>query len=743
MSKARKPTPKKPSGRKTPFAAPASRAAVPSAIVRNLLERPPVTTEADGRLRLWFWGIAGAGLLLLCILAFGAGINADDKFQNAYSAKLISYYATFGRDTSALHVPDGNMHLYGGFFEIVTGFANKALGFEESDMGYHHVRHLFSAILGWVAIVCAALLARLIAGWPAGLFTLLLMLLTPRFMGDALVNPKDIPFAAGYMLTLYHMAALLQQMPRPSPWHWAGLVAGLGISLSVRAGGLLNFVYLFLFAGLFIVLKHGWRGALQGQILRRYATAVGGAAVAGYALALLFWPFALQAPLTNPWLALTKFSDLEIAIRVLYDGTNIKSNLTPWHYPIKWIVLTIPLGVLVGFTGSVLLLPRLLRRYQPLWVVLVLFAAVFPVFYVVYKNATLHDGWRHLTFAYPPIVIAAALFWNELLRLSSAKRFARYAIVAALGLLMADAAVFFARYPCISYLYFNPIAGGVKGAYGNYETDYWGISIRQGIEWLEKQGILRPDMNEVVVIATNMYYPAQQYLAKYGDKVLLKYLKWERRCDDAWDYALYPTRYINGHTLKRGLWPPDNAVHVIEVDGAPILAILKDTTRNCALGTAALKVQDWVGAIERFQQEVIDVPDNELAWGNLAQAYFNSGQPEKAKEAAEKALDISPADEMANNILGLYWLNQGNIEKAKNQFLSVLKLEPGAPMAHYYLAIIAQQQGNTAEALKYLDQLLQLAPGFRPAYELGAQLYERMGNAQAAQQFRDAAKQLK
>ncbi len=702
-----------------------------------------MNTSADPQWRRWFWGIAAAGLVLLAVLSFGAGINADDKFQNAYCTKLINYYTTLGRDTSALNVPDGNMHLYGGFFEIVTGFTNKALGFEESDMGYHHVRHLFSAMMGWIAIVCAALLARLIAGWRAGLLTLVLMLLSPRFMGDALVNPKDIPFAAGYMLTLYHMAALLQQMPRPSRWHWVGLVAGLAISLSVRAGGLLNFAYLFLFASLFILLKHGWKAFLNGQMLRRYAAVVGSAAVAGYVLALVFWPFALQAPLTNPWLALTKFSDLEIAIRVLYDGTNIKSNLTPWHYPIKWIALTIPLAVLGGFFGSLLLLPRLLRQYQPLWIGLVLFAAVFPVFYVVYKNATLHDGWRHLTFAYPPMAVAAGLFWHELLRLFSVKRIAQHAVVGALALLMADAVIFLARYPRISYLYFNPIIGGVKGAYGQYETDYWGTSIRMGIEWLEKQGILRPDMDDIVVIATNMYYPAQQYLAKYGDKVSLKYLKWERRCDDAWDYALYPTRFINGHALKRGFWPPDNAVHVIEVGGAPILAILKDTTRHCALGTAALKLQDWNGAIERFLQEVEQVPDNELAWSSLAQAYFNSGRTEDAKAAAEKALDINPADEMANNILGLYWLNQGSIEQAQNQFRRAIQLEPGAPMPYYYLAIIAQQQGNSAEALKHLNSLLQIAPAFRPAYELGAQIYDALGNAQAAQQFREAARQLK
>ena len=138
----------------------------------------------------------------------------------------------------------------------------------------------------------------------------------------------------------------------------------------------------------------------------------------------------------------------------------------------------------------------------------------------------------------------------------------------------------------------------VQGAYGKYETDYWGLSVRQGIEWMEDEGILKPDMKEKVVIATNMFYPAEKLLAKYGDMVKVKYLKWERRCDDAWDYGLYPTRFIDGNTLQKGMWPPDNAVHTIEAGGAPILAILKDNGRNCALGIAAMKLQDWPSAID-------------------------------------------------------------------------------------------------------------------------------------------------
>lgn len=709
----------------------------------NPMERPSVDSPADPQLRKVFWGVAVLGLLLLLGLSFGSGINADDKFQSNYSAKLVDYYSTFGKDTAALNVPDGNMHLYGGFFEIITGFANKALGYQDTDLGYHQVRHAFSAALGWVAILCAALLARLIAGWQAGLLALVILLLSPRFVGDSLMNPKDIPFAAGYMLAIYNMAAVLSSMPSPKRRHIAGLIAGLAISLAMRAGGLLNFAYLFLFAGLYFVLKHGVGQLFNGKTVGRYALITGGVAVAGYVGALLFWPFALQKPLHNPFYALAKFSDFEIAIRVLYDGVNVKSDQTPWHYAIRWIALTIPLAALVGFLGSLVMLPRLLRKYQPLWVALALFAAIFPVFYVIYKKSNIYDGWRQLTFAYPTLVVAAAIFWNDLLDRFSTKKVYQYATYGVIGLLVADSAAFIALNPRIPYVYFNPLTGGTGGAFGKYETDYWGVSVRQGITWMEEQGILKPDMPEMVVIATNMVYPAEKLLAKYGDKVKLKYLKWERRCDDAWDYALYPTRFIDGNALATGKWPPDNAVHVVEAGGAPILAVLKDNGRNCALGMASMKLGDWNGAIDKLKKEVENVPDNELAWAALAQAYLNAEQLEEAKAAADKTLEISPDDVQANNLIGLYWINKGDIDKARMQFEAALKREPSNPAAYYYLATIAQRQGDNQTALNNLRKAIELSPTFRPAYEFSALIYESMGNTAAAQQFRNAMQQIK
>ncbi|MCC6461301.1 MAG: tetratricopeptide repeat protein [Saprospiraceae bacterium] len=708
------------------------------------LERPATNPEQTPLLRKLFWGLAAASLILLVALSMGSGINADDKFQDDYSKKLVSYYSTFGQDSAALNVPDGNMHLYGGFFEIVTGFANKALGLEVTDLGYHNLRHGASAILGWVAILCAALLARLIAGWQAGIMALLILLLSPRFVGDSLMNPKDIPFAAGYMMALYNMAAVLNRMPTPGRWNLVGLVVGLGIALAVRAGGLLPFAYLGMFAGLHFLLKNGgFQAFSNAKLLGRYAVVTLGVAAAGYLFAILFWPYALQSPLKNPFIALSKFAELEVRIRVLFDGINLMSDKTPWNYPVKWMLYTIPLATLLGLVGAIAWLPRLARQYNPLWVSMVLFAGIFPVVYIIYKHSVIHDGWRHLTFAYPPLVVAAALFWNELARYFSAKKVAQYAVFGAMGALLLDSTAFIATNPKYPYTYFNPLVGGIKGAYGKFETDYWGVSVRQGLEWMEQQGILKPDMPETIVIATNMYHSAKQLTAKYGDKVKVKYMKWEKRCDDAWDYALYPTRFLDGATLQRGQWPPANAVHVVEASGVPLLAVLKDNGRNCTLGMASAKLGDWPTAISYLQKEVQNVPDNDLAWATLAQAYLNSDQLEEAKKAAEKALEISPDDVQANNLVGMYWLQKGDANRAKTQFETALDREPSNAAAYYYLALIARSQGDNQTALNNLRKAIETAPNFKAAYELSAQIYEATGNPSAAQQFRAALSQIK
>jgi hypothetical protein len=48
------------------------------------------------------------------------------------------------------------------------------------------------------------------------------------------------------------------------------------------------------------------------------------------------------------------------------------------------------------------------------------------------------------------------------------------------------------------YVYFNRAAGSLHGAQDRYETDYWGLSTREGIEWLNRNG----DRSRPIVLGT-------------------------------------------------------------------------------------------------------------------------------------------------------------------------------------------------------------------------------------------------
>ncbi|MBI1225547.1 MAG: tetratricopeptide repeat protein [Bacteroidetes bacterium] len=676
------------------------------------------TSEKDGLYKKIFFGLSVVILLITIGLAFGSGINGDDEYQDDYSARLMENYAG---NVDALKIDPkandpynkGKMYYYGGFFDIVTGFANKAMGYTWQDAGYHSVRHFFNAIFGVLAMLFTALLAKEIAGWRAGILTLLFMFLSPRFLGDSLMNPKDIPFAAGYAIALYYMAVFFRKMPNPDWRPTIGIVIGIGLAIATRAGGLLLVAFLFLFAGLDFLFKNGFAGlGSEGKTVGKYAAWSIGIAIVGFVFSLLFWPYAMQSPISNALEALSEFSKLGVKIRVLFEGDNVMSDDTPWNYALTWIWRTIPIFSLVGFLGGLVFLGNFFKKYQPLPVFMAVFAALFPLFYIIYKDSILHDGWRHLTFVYPTMTVIAALFFLELEAKLKENKTGKYLVYAAVVLMMLEPAVFIARNTKFPYVYFNPISGGISGAFGNFETDYWGVSMKQAVDWLEAEGKISPTMKDTVTIGTSFSYVAHAYLdKKFNGKVKVTYVKFASRYEKPWDYGIFPSRYIKGPHLLSGHWPNKRTIHTITANGVPLTAIEKGGGPIFE-GEKALKRQDFQGAIAEFQKETQQYPDNEQAWMKMAMAYLNLANPVEAKKAAAKAVEIAPGDTSGPFYMGLAGLYSGDFSGAANDFRTAIKLDSD------------------------------ILPNIKSAYERLAQSYDQQGNAAAAQQVREAAKNL-
>ncbi|MCB9284374.1 MAG: tetratricopeptide repeat protein [Lewinellaceae bacterium] len=709
---------------------------------------PPVyVPEEKAMWKPIFWAASALFLVLTLVLANGSGINGDDSYQDDYSEKLVNYYLTGGADTSALNIPKGNMQLYGGFFELVTGFTNRALGYSIEDPSYHNVRHLYNGLFGWLAMLFVGLFVRQVAGWRYGLLAFLFMWLSPRFLGHSLMNPKDIPFAMGYMMSLYFMLRWLKGMPKIRWGDLIGLAVGIGIALGLRAGGLLLFAYLGLFAGLDFLFKNGVKGLFsKSKLVGNYALIGLGVALIGFVFALLVWPYAMQSPIEHTREALSAFSKFGTRIRVLFQGENIMSDQTPWYYPIVWIVNTTPLYALVGIFGGLIAFPLLWRRFGPMPVIMAAFAGVFPIAYIIYSDAILYDGWRHLLFAYPGLAALAALLWVELdIRAQkAAKPYFRYALWGILALTMIEPALFIARNPGFPYVYFNPLEGGMKGAHGYFEEDYWGVSVRQAVERMDKEGLLKakPDGSPVMIASSFSYNLEKALGPEYKGKVATAYVKYSQRYEKDWDYGIFPSRYIRGPHLRNGIWPPSSQIFSISANGSPLTAVLGAGEKHAHKGEQLSKAGDFAGAIGEFQQEVAQYPDNELAWIGLANAYLNTQQAQLALDAAEKALKVAPENLSALFLKGLALLNKGDQSGAVSTFQEAIRVDDTYSVAYYYLALIQAQTSDFTSALSNLEKALQSNPRFKQAYELAAQIMDQMGNPQRANELRQQAAKL-
>ena len=109
-----------------------------------------------------------------------------------------------------------------------------------------------------------------------------------------------------------------------------------------------------------------------------------------------------------------------------------------------------------------------------------------PIITVIVVKSTLLDGWRHMYFCYPALVLLAIMGLVSVSKLtvegvrSLKVRFVQYVTGFALVLsIVSTVANMYINHPH-QYAYFNVLAGNDIAR--NWELDYWGSSFRQGLE---------------------------------------------------------------------------------------------------------------------------------------------------------------------------------------------------------------------------------------------------------------------
>jgi hypothetical protein len=189
-------------------------------------------------------------------------------------------------------------------------------------------------------------------------------------------------------------------------------------------------------------------------------------------------------------------------------GTRVISTELPWFYVPGQLLARLPEGFLlllaIGIASGLLAgwqfarasAPALLQRHatklrsvaqflaRSRGYLLVWAAVVLPVSFVIVRHSTLYDGIRHVMFIIPMLALIAGA---GLLRLLPVVRRFPATAAAVGGGYVGFAIWMLAVLHPLEYVATNAVVGGVAGAYGRFDLDYWAVAARVALRRLESR----------------------------------------------------------------------------------------------------------------------------------------------------------------------------------------------------------------------------------------------------------------
>lgn len=691
--------------------------------------------------QLWLV-LALVSLVMMTIGSQHAGISGDEFRYINQAEKVYQYYHTWGADKSAVEQKGIDpQHYNAQSFDNTLYTLQKWIGLPPNSFDF---RHFCNTVTGWLGILFASLIAYYIGGPRMALLTFLLLLLSPRFLGHSYNNHRDIPMASAVCFTVFFMIHYLKKLPRFQWNHFMWVVIGIAWSYSLRlGGGVLVMGYLLFFTGLAYLTR------LTGfpQIVSELKTGTRmllvslAACAGGFAIGVLTWPFALEAPIQHSLEVLNASSSLGVSLRQIFEGEALWSDKMPWYYTLKYMSITIPAFVILCFVAFPAFIKKIVNKANILPFLMVVAAVLLPLFYATFIVKNHYGGWRHFLFVYPFIVILAAFSLEGLFRLIKPAMYRHlFWLVLALG--MIHPVRYIIKNHPYEYTYFNELIGGIEGAQGQYETDYSLNSLRGASEWMIDSILPDIDTNSPIIVGTNDSRTVRHYFKDHTNKVRVSYLRYYERGNHDWDYAIFYNSLIAPVQLRNGHWPPSNVVYEERADKVPLSIVLKREHKLDYQGHEAMKKNNAGMATAYLEQALKIDPANESVLVNLSQLYTQTGQHKRAIETAYAGLKVYPDYDRLLNILGIAFLHDKQLDNALGTFNHLTQVNYKYYTAYYNMGLIFMRKEQPYEAIHYLEKCLEQNGGYAQAYFLMADALNQTGQKELAEQYLQAGKSL-
>jgi len=469
-------------------------------------------------------------------------------FQNQLDQQDINLIEKISDDGGQM----GNIlynHSYGALLHGVAVMILK----NTSVQTYHLLNLLFATIIYIAAY--EALLKFYKNKWLA-LLGPIFIFLTPRFLGDTPANPKDMPFAVVFFVGV----VLIYMLSNYKNTLIKGIILGLilGIAFNFRVLGV-TLVLIYALNSFYTLYINRGNQNLKAYLKDEIKTLIP-LILSAYFIVTITWPYIAVSPLFHTLEVLQSSKDFAWKGSLVFNGQYLSTPELPIYYVPFLIGITTPIFILLLAISSPLIVKRILKHR--LYLVMASALLLNLIMYVVLKPIV-YDGLRHYLFTLPLISFIAAISLIEIIKYIKDKRIKLLLFTGITLNILLVVIQIFTLYP-IHYIYYNEFVGGLKSASTRFETDYWGASFKEAINWLKTNEFKDKDRVYKVNTCANPSISIPE-LQPYKER---KYADWVK-LEDA-EYFVCYTREINNFNNLNG-----KLIHTITKDGVNINYIYK------------------------------------------------------------------------------------------------------------------------------------------------------------------------
>ena len=392
--------------------------------------------------------------------------------------------------------------------------------------------------------------------WKYGILGVLLLFISPRIFANSFYNNLDIPFMAFVIFSLNYGLNVLKKQNFKNIVFFSFVSA---VCIDIRIMGIIipSAITLILFLN----------NLTKNRDYKKIFFSIFSIFTLTFLFVVLTWPMLWENPFANLVKVFNNLANHPIVGSNFYLGELVPYSKLPWHYVPIWIFATIPLlysfSFLIGiakFFIDIFKKKNLDIFFQDLIFFLIIFV---PVLATITLGSSLYNGWRHMFFIYPSLIIFVLIGINFIFKNIKNTKF-YYLIQFVIVFSLLNTSYWMIKNHPHQYVYFNRYMSFNVAKI--FELDFIGASYKENLDYLIKNE--KKDKYYIYNSSdTKLWYP----LFSLKDEDRLKFIETKKENAEYW---------VTNYHFDRNIYDSDffskyEILNEIIIDGNKINSLLK------------------------------------------------------------------------------------------------------------------------------------------------------------------------